>query len=136
MAGEASRSNGKKGGRPKGALSQATLKADEIRTVMREQLARIVSPHLEDMAKAQAEHAKGIAYMVLRAPDGSFARATDVKQIDAACAAGASAFRIFTQAPNPAAFTALMDRTIGKPSEHVELTGKDGDPLVIKWQDE
>lgn len=123
-------------GRKKGGKNQATLKADELRALMRERIARQVDPHLEEMVQAQALHAKGVSYMVLRAPDGSFARATDEKQIDAACAAGTTAFRIFTQAPNPQAFTALLDRTIGKPSEHVELTGQDGGPIVVKWEGE
>jgi hypothetical protein len=136
MPGEASRNNGRKGGRPKGALSTSTITRNALAEVMREEIATLVRPRVQSMVEAQAAHAEGVSYMVLRNPDGTFTRATDEKQIDAACAIGASAFRIFTQAPNPQAFVALLDRTIGKPSEHVELTGKDGEPLVVKWQSE
>jgi len=86
------------------------------------------------MTKAQIEHAQGVSYMVLRAPDGSFARATDEKQIDAACAVGESAFRIFTQAPNTQAFADLMNRTFGKPPERLEHTGAEGGPVIFKWE--
>jgi translation initiation factor 2 alpha subunit (eIF-2alpha) len=58
--------------------------------------------------------------MVLRMPDGTYARATDEKQIDTACAIGATAFRINTQAPNTQAFVALLDRALDKPKEQAQ----------------
>jgi putative intracellular protease/amidase len=134
MAGAASRLNGKKGGRPAGRLNNATLTANEAKSIAREELAAFIRPHLKDAALAQLEHAKGVSYMKLRNPDGTFARATDEKQIDAAIAAGATWFRIFTEVPNTQAFVALADRAIDKPTEHQELTGLDGGPLVVMWE--
>lgn len=29
-----------------------------------------------------------------------------------------------------------MNRAIDKPSEHVELTGAGGDPIIVQWQTE
>jgi hypothetical protein len=55
--------------------------------------------------------------MILLNPDGTFTRATDESQIDAACAVGARAFKIFTQAPNTSTFTDLMNRTLDKARE-------------------
>lgn len=98
-------------------------------------LRALVSAELEPMTRAQIEHSKGVSYIVLRMPDGTFARATDVRQIDAACAAGAEAFQIFTQAPNTQAFADLLNRTFGKPPERVEMTGRDGEPLVVRWKE-
>ncbi len=83
------------------------------------------------MTLAQIAHAQGVSYMVLRNPDGTFTRATDEKQIDAACASGAQAFRIFTQAPNVQAYTDLMNRALDKPIEQIAVTGAEGGPLVI-----
>ncbi len=103
----------KYGGKQKGSKNQATVDKEFHREVLRQ----LVVSQLEPMALAQVEHAKGVQYMVLRMPDGSFARATDEKQIDAACAIGASAFKIMTQAPNTQAFTALLDRALDKPKE-------------------
>ncbi len=132
MAGNASRRNGAKGGRPVGSVSQKTIDKE----LYREKLRQLVAAELEPMVKAQMEHAKGVQYMVLRMPDGSFARATDEKQIDAACAVGARAFKIMTQAPNTQAFTALLDRALDKPAEQVKVTGEDGGPVehVFRWQ--
>jgi hypothetical protein len=100
-------------GRPKGAKNKATVDKEFHREVLRQ----LVVAELKPMIAAQVEHAKGVQYMVLRMPDGSFARATDEKQIDAACAVGASAFKIMTQAPNTQAFTALLDRALDRPKE-------------------
>lgn len=123
MPGDTSRDNGRRGGRPAGSLNVATID----KALLREELRRYVQPHIQDMVDAQINHAKGVSYMILRNPDGTFTRATDVKQIDAACALGESAFKIFTQAPNTQAFTDLMNRTLDKPAEQemsVKISGE------------
>lgn len=106
------------------AKQRAIEKADEL---AREIVLREWGPILE----AQAKHAMGVSYMVLRAADGTFTRATDVKQIDAACAAGETAFKIFTQSPNTQAFTALRDTTFDKPVERHEVSGPDGEGIPV-----
>jgi hypothetical protein len=80
------------------------------RAQLREALRAYVAQHIVAMTKAQVEPAKGVSVMVLRHPDGTFTWATDEAQIDAALAAGAEAFTIFTQAPSTKGFTALLDR--------------------------
>jgi polysaccharide pyruvyl transferase WcaK-like protein len=127
MAGDVSRQNGAKGGRPPGSISNSTLEKQEARDFIRKRVREALAP----MVDAQILHCQGVSYMRLRNPDGSFARATDEKQIDAAIAAGASWFQIFTEAPNTQAFVALSDRAFDKPKEHMELTGEDGGPLEI-----
>lgn len=117
----------KTGGVKKGYKAPKTLEKEAARELLRQ----IVNEELEPMTRAQVAHAKGVSYMVLRNPDGTFTRATDEKQIDAACASGAEAFRIFTAAPNPASYKDLMDRALDKPKEQVEVTGKDDGPLEI-----
>lgn len=101
------------GGKQKGAKNQATVDKEFHREVLRQ----LVVAQLEPMVKAQVAHAQGVQYMILRHPDGTYARATDVKQIDAACAVGATSFEIVTQSPNTQAFTALLDRALDKPKE-------------------
>ena len=125
MGGDASRRNGAKGGRPPGSESEETKQKRLARQILRD----LVVESLKPMAVAQIAHAQGVSYMRLRNPDGSFARATDEKQIDAAIAAGAGWFQIFTEAPNTQAFVALSDRAFDKPTEHHEVTGEDGAPL-------
>jgi len=72
-------------GRKKGSKEPQTIDKE----LKREELRKMICAQMQPMTEAQINHAQGVSYMVLRAPDGTFARATDVKQIDAACAAGA-----------------------------------------------
>ncbi len=117
-------------GRPKGSLNHATLEVAAVLAAFQQQVCLAMEP----MTKAQIRHAQGVDYMVLRKRDGTYARATDEKQIEAACAVGDQAFNIFTQAPNTQAFTALTDRAFGKPVERTEVGGPDGGPVIFKWQ--
>ena len=101
------------GGKPKGYKAPATIDKE----LKREERRQLIIAHLRPMVEAQVEHAKGVSYMILRNADGTFTRATDEKQIDAACAVGASAFKIFTQAPNVQAYARLSDEALDKPAE-------------------
>ncbi len=122
-------------GRKPGGKNIATL-AKEIAVKKADEIAReIVLREWGPILEAQAKHAQGISYMVLRAPDGSFTRATDEKQIDAACALGANAFKIFTQSPNTQAFTSLRDTAFDKPIERHEHSGPDGGDIPISITD-
>lgn len=119
-------------GLPKGYKFPKTIEKE----LERERLRQLVVAEMEPMTRAQIEHAKGVHYMVLRHKDGTFTRATDVKQLDAAIAHGAEAFQIFTQAPNTQAYADLMNRALDKPAEQVKVTGEDGGPVehVFRWQ--
>lgn len=120
----------KGGKRPGAGIKKGFKYARTIeKEIERERLRRLVIAKLEPMVEAQIAHAQGVSYMVLRHPDGTFARATDADQIDAACAEGAEAFQIFTQAPNVQAFSDLMNRTLDKPPEQLQVTGQAGGPL-------
>jgi hypothetical protein len=121
-------------GRPDGAKDSPTalrqlLKGRKL--AARQRLTEQVIAQLDGMVKAQAAHAQGVSYMVLRNPDGTFTRATNEQEIDRACAQGAEGFHIFTQAPNTNAFVALTNQALDKPTEHHELTGEDGGPIQI-----
>lgn len=119
------------GGKPKGYKAVKTVEKE----LAREALRQLVVAELAPMTRAQIAHAKGVSYVVLRNPDGSFTRATNEQQIDAACAAGAEAFQIFTQAPNVQAFADLMNRALDKPPEQLQVTGTEGGPLEIRWKE-
>jgi len=123
------------GGRAKGTLNKKTVAEKVNQELYREQVRQFVTANLQPMLEAQLEHSKGVQYMVLRMPDGTYARATDVKQIDAACAVGASAFKIMTQAPNTQAFVALMDRALDKPREQpqdINIKGTIDIPALLR----
>ncbi len=121
----------KTGGRTAGTLNKATVQANIDKELQREALRRLVCAKLEPMTQAQIAHAQGISYVVLRREDGTYARATDEQELDAALAAGAEHFRVFTAAPNTQAFTDLMNRALDKPAEQLLVSGPAGGPLEI-----
>lgn len=103
--------------------------------LQRERIRQKVSDALEPLLQAQIEHALGVKYLVLRNPDGTYTRATNEEQLNAAIAAGAEQITIYTQAPSTAAFTDLMNRAFDKPAEQLRVTGDDGGPVehVFRW---
>jgi hypothetical protein len=101
------------GGKPKGYKAPATIDKEAKRELVRQ----LVAAELEPMVKAQIAHAKGVHFMILRNPDGTVTRATNEKQVDAACAVGAQAFEIVTQTPNVQAFSDLLNRALDKARE-------------------
>ncbi len=114
-------------GRPKGAKSQKTLDLEWERELLRRQILARLAP----VTDAQLDHAGGVSYMVLRNPDGSFTRATDVKQVDAALAIGSSAFKLFTQAPNPQAYNTLLAYAVDKPKEQPQTLEVKGTVNIV-----
>ena len=117
-----------------GSHHKATLSANEQKAVARQTIREHIISHIPDIVRAQRENAMGVQYMVLRAPDGSFVRATDVKQLDAALASGEAAFRIYTKEPHQGSASMLLAYAADKPVEPVEVTGAEGGPLVITWK--
>ena len=114
-------------GRKTGSKNKATVEREHGLDVIKE----LVLKELGPMTEAQIAQAKGVKYMILRQPNGSYARATDVKQIDVACAIGAEAFEVFTAAPDTQAFRTLTEQSFGRPVQRTELTGKEGGPVEI-----
>jgi hypothetical protein len=106
----------------KGQKHQGTLEKDAAREALRQQ----ITARLEPITDAQLDHAAGVSYMVLRNTDGTYTRATNVEQVDAALAVGETAFKLFTQAPNPQAYNTLLAYAVDRPKEQpqqVELKG-------------
>ena len=120
-------------GLPKGFKFQKTLEKEAVRARVRER----VSQELEPLLDAQLAHAKGISHFFLRDPKTKqFVKIEDPIQIQTALNAGdeGSYYWIFTKDPSVQAFTDLLNRTIDKPKEHVEVTGSGGGPVVLQWQ--
>lgn len=118
----------KTGGRQKGRLNEKTLDLLWERELLRRQILARRGP----MTEAQMEHAQGIGYMLIRRPDGTYSRATDEKQIDAALAIGGSAFKVYTQAPNPQAYATLMAYAVDRPKEQAQDINVKGEIDIIE----
>lgn len=123
-------------GKKKGTKWPSTL----AKEAAREQVRQFLTAYLPELLTAQLDNSRGIKHLMMRDPkSGKFERvvtnagddpAAQEAQIDAALSTG-NAFWIYTKDPSVQAFTSLMDRALDKPSEHVELTGKDSGPLEI-----
>lgn len=125
MAGDASRRNGKKGGRPK---HQATLTKEAAREFVRQRVIAELGP----LVDAQIENAKGLKYLVSRdKKTGKFLRVGPAM----ASATQEETIEVWEKDPAIQAFTDLLNRTIDKPADHVEVTGKDEGPIAFKWQE-
>ena len=134
MAGAASRDNGKKGGRPKGSQSQATLTKAEAREALR----TVVISHMDAMLSAQIKNAQGINYLVKRAKAGGKFEKVKADQLDAVLAGqddDSLILEVWEERPNVQAFTDLMNRALDKPIEQIELSGNEDRPVAFKWQD-
>jgi hypothetical protein len=116
-------------GRPAGTKNEKTLEKAAARELVRQ----MITERLEPLLAAQIDNAVGIRHLIMRDPNtGKFERITNVEQIDEGLRTGA--FWIYTKDPNVQAFTDLLNRCIDKPAEHVEVSGADGSPLEIRWQ--
>jgi hypothetical protein len=93
---------------------------------------RVIYERCVALTIAQMDEAMGVEYLVIRRPDGSFVRATDQAQIDAAVAAGGELCRLYRKAPNPQAYRELMTQGFGKPPKALQIEGSAGGPLEIR----
>ena len=118
------------GGRPRGKKMLKTLQAEQAREHVRQ---RVIA-RLDPMLDAQFDNAEGLKHLMMRDPKpGKFERITgDAKQVDKALKTK-NAVWIYTKDPNITAFSDLLNRAFGKPTEQIQLSGADG-PLVIRWQ--
>lgn len=109
MAGtrEQARINGRKGGRPKGSVSAATLTKQAIR----DRIQVLVAERLDGLVAAQVANAEGIKYLVKRDEDGKFQR------IGQAGIDGEGVIEVWEKDPSVQAFTDLMNRAADKPKE-------------------
>ena len=124
--GQASRENGKKGGRPKGSLGPEQL--DKI--AMRELVRQRVGERLDELVDAQIANALGISYLVTRDKrTGKFIRVGL-----AMASANEETIQVWQKDPNVHACIDLLNRAMDKPAEQsqqLEHTGKDREPITI-----
>ena len=124
--GQASRENGKKGGRPPGSFGPHRL--DKI--AMRELVRQRVGERLDELVDAQIANALGISYLVTRDKrTGKFIRVGP-----AMASANEETIQVWQKDPNVHACIDLLNRALDKPAEQsqqLEHTGKDSGPLEI-----
>jgi hypothetical protein len=135
MAGDASRKNGKKGGKPKGAKSKKTLDKEIVLERFRQRTYQVV----DKLFNAQFALSSGM-YKMLRPYMGSDGLPhTEVIRDEKAMEElvlngvhGKDYLLVEGSAPDNKAISNMLDRAFGKPTESIEHSGKDGAPLLIK----
>lgn len=121
-------------GAPKGVKHAETISKELAREAVR----AVVQRHMTRMLQAQIANACGIMHLMLRNPDGTWAKASSEKQIEAALNGDPSLYWIATKDPSIQAFTDLANRALDKPKEQEQtlaLTGPGGGPVIYQWQE-
>jgi hypothetical protein len=151
MAGNASKLNGKKGGRPKGTKSAVTLEKEAVLKVFRERVMRSA----DILFNSQMSLARGQQFLYkiekefIKTPKGGYYRnkkpriVTNQEEIelylegaikngdmDCDYDPASTYYFLTTKEPNNQAAESLLDRALGKSVQITELTGKDGKDLI------
>lgn len=106
---------------------QSTITKAEARDAVR----AMVIAKLAPMVDAQIEHAQGLKYLVTRdKKTGKFIRVGPAM----AGQVGEETIEVWEKDPSVQAFTDLLNRALDKPIEAVEVSGKDGQPLIVGWE--
>ena len=139
---EASRRNGRKGGRPKGAKSKATLEREAVLRAFRERV--MGSAHR--LFNAQMSIAEGCSFLyrveettVKGKKDRKHVLVTDENEIRRYLDGEVEAddyHYITTERPNNLAIADMLNRAFGRPTEVHEHTGEGGGPIVLRWESE
>lgn len=114
-------------GRPPGTFN------DKESEVARRKLKSLVRAKTKELVDAQIANALGIKYLVVRdKATGKFARVA--KNVAETINPEQEIVEVWEERPNVHSFTDLMNRTIGKPAEHVEMDQTITGGLTVKWE--
>jgi uncharacterized protein YfbU (UPF0304 family) len=101
-------------------------------------LRELVWAQQDAMHEAQIKNALGIRYLVSRdRKTGKFTKLTEAeaeaRSKDGKWQRDNEILEVWDERPNVQAYTDIMNRVLGKPTEHLEQTVQGG--LEIKWKD-
>ncbi len=113
----------------KGQKKAVTLEKEALRALYRER----ISAKFGEIVDAQIASALGVSHMMGKDTNGQWIEVTDPIVMARCLSSGESFYRITAVNPNVNAIKDVLDRLLDKPSEHVEVTGADGEALVVRW---
>lgn len=135
----ASRENGKKGGRPRGAKSAATLKREAVLQAYRQRVCR----QAQRLLDAELTVAQGCT-MLFKKPKASDRKSEPRKVEQVKDEATIRAYLdgdldddpddyyfITTERPDTGTIRGMFDRTFDKPAQRTEITGEGGGPVQV-----
>ena len=116
-------------GAKKGSKQTASLQKAELLKQFRDR----VAAEFEPLLSALFTTATGVTHMMVRDESGKWTRVTDPVQILRYLEAGETVYRITAQNPDVRALKDIFDRAFGSPTQAVELTGAEGQPMEVRW---
>jgi hypothetical protein len=114
----------KKGSKQKGSLEKAELL---------NQFRARVAAEFEPLVSALFSSATGVTHMMARDKSGKWTRVTDPVVMQRCLESGDEFYKITTQNPDIRALKDIFDRMFGSPTQAVEVTGADGEPMEVRW---
>lgn len=117
-------------GKPKGYKHEKTLDKLEMLNLFRQRVKQEFGPLLD----AQMAAAQGVSHMMARDKSGKWIQVTDPEIMAKVLNSGETFYKIHAQNPDVRALKDIFDRLWGTPTQSVEVSGKDGDPLIVMWQ--
>jgi len=127
--------NGHGGRRPGAGRKKGTNGLD--REMARARLRERVIARMDDLLDSQLDNACGIKYLVARErKTGRFVEVSQdqVKLILSGKDDTFEMLEVYEKQPSVQAFTDLMNRTLDKPKEHVEVDGNLSGGISITWK--
>jgi hypothetical protein len=148
MAGETSRENGKKGGRPKGSKNPETLEREAVMKAYRER----ILINAQEIFSLQMQNARGCTYLYKTQCTGrgkdrkcKYMQVTDPEEIenylnglydevDRGSGVDEGYYQITVDKPDNKSLYSMLDRAFGKAPQSLDLTskGESMQPLIVE----
>ena len=148
MAGETSRENGKKGGRPKGSKNPETLEREAVMKAYRER----ILINAQEIFSLQMQNARGCTYLYKTQCTGrgkdrkcKYMQVTDPEEIenylnglydevDRGSGVDEGYYQITVDKPDNKSLDSMLDRAFGKAPQSLDLTskGESMQPLLVE----
>ncbi len=114
---------------PKGKVTAKVAERLELLHIYRTR----VAPKLLELVESQMQAAQGVSHLMAKDRDGKFIQVTDPVMMARVLNSGETFYRIHAQNPDVRALKDIFDRLMGMPTQALELTGAEGQPLEVKW---
>jgi len=115
-------------GRPKGSKEPKTLEKEAAREALR----NMVKAKLQPMVEAQIANAMGIKYLVKRdAKTGKFVTLDEAQAAQMIASGDVELVEVWEKVPNVQAFQDLLDRTLDKPTQHVDMKAEHSGAVAL-----
>ncbi len=123
MAGKHGGKRFKADGTPAVAVKGRMWLATMEKALVREETRKYIQQHMPAMLRSQIAHAIGIGHVFTRDKNGKFTRIEDDAEMTRLLSEGTQNedYWIFAKDPSVQAFSVLLDRTLDKAPEHVEM---------------